>query len=393
MSRRLALALVLLLGALTKLPGLAALDDYARRAYAGLWYSDLINLYNRDFWAGFVLPYRDALFEYPVLTGLLHALGGLSGSAARAFWLEYAVLAGCAVITTWALGKLPGSRPLLFVLSPALVLYAGLNWDLLAVAPLALACLAFQRQRPGLAGALLGVGGAAKLYPLAFLPALLAAAWASGKRRQAGALAGAAAGTVLALNLPVMLLSWEGWWYFYEFSAIRPAHSSLFNLTAELAARANQVGVLAVALGWGTLILLTFRRPGSWLANGAAMLAWWLLWNKVTSPQFSLYLVFLLAALGAPLPLAILLALVDVAYFMTSFQSLALWSQQQWEAAAAYSRVFVWPVVWARLGLLALLVGWVTWSGLVRERSSRPAPRRAGRPVILPVPSRASERP
>ncbi|GIW09260.1 MAG: hypothetical protein KatS3mg061_0317 [Dehalococcoidia bacterium] len=78
---------------------------------------------------------------------------------------------------------------------------------------------------------------------------------------------------------------------------------------------------------------------------------------------------------------------------MTSFQSLALWSQQQWEAAAAYSRVFVWPVVWARLGLLALLVGWVTWSGLVRERSSRPAPLRAGRPMVLPVPSRASERP
>ncbi len=373
MTGRVALALAtsLLVGLVIKLPGLVALDDYAQRAYEGLWYSDVVNLYNRDFWAGFVLPYRDVPFEYPVLAGLLHAAGGISGSAANAFFLHYAVLAGCAVVTTIALGKVPGARPILFALSPALLFYAGMNWDLLAIAPLALGCVAFTRGRDALAGALIGVGIAAKLFPLAFLPALAAARWGAGRRTDAAVVVGSAALVVVALNLPVVLAAPDGWWHFYRFSAERRAHSSIFNASPDLAAEANPIGALIVFAGWAAAAVAVLRRPERWLAGGVAMLFWWLLWNKVTSPQFSLYLVFGLAALDAPIILAITLGLVDLAYFVTSFQSLAIWGRQQWDAGAAYSRFFVQPVVWTRIALLGVLSGWAGWRLSVRNLAER----------------------
>jgi hypothetical protein len=57
--------------------------------------------------------------------------------------------------------------------------------------------------------------------------------------------------------------------------------------------------------------------------------------------------------------LAVTLAVVDVSYFVTGFQSLALWDRQRWDDGMAYSRTFVQPVAWARIALLAVLAGWV----------------------------------
>lgn len=360
-----ALTISLILGFVSKLPGLFALENYSSRAYAGLWYSDIIALYLRaqvDAPGG--MPYRHFWFEYPVLTGAIHALGIVTGGAVSAFIAEYLVLAVCAVLTAAALGRIAGARPLVFAAAPALTLYAGLNWDLAALAPLALACTAFLAGRHRWAGVLLGIGISAKLFPLAFLPPMVAARWGEGRRRDASEITVAAVLTVLALNVPVAIWDPAGWAYFFTFSAIRAPHSTIWNIWEPLAANANMLGPVIVGVGWLALTMMAWRRPNRWLAAGCTMLLWWLLWNKVASPQFTLFVMFVLSVLGAPVWLALTVMIADLAYFVTSFQSLAIWQTGSPQLQAWYSRMFVAPFVYLRLVILALCTGWAAWRKL-----------------------------
>ena len=62
----------------------------------------------------------------------------------------------------------------MFALSPALLLTATVNWDLLAIGLAAFGMLAWARSSdPAAAGVLLGLGGAAKLWPLFILGPIL----------------------------------------------------------------------------------------------------------------------------------------------------------------------------------------------------------------------------
>ncbi|MCU1596184.1 MAG: putative transrane protein, partial [Frankiales bacterium] len=82
----------------------------------------------------------------------------------------------CALIVTVTTCRLAGRRPwdaALFALSPALLVHATTNWDLVAVALAGLAMLAWARRNPALAGVLLGLATATKLYPVLFLIPLL----------------------------------------------------------------------------------------------------------------------------------------------------------------------------------------------------------------------------
>ena len=66
-------------------------------------------------------------------------------------------------------------------LSPLLIVHAFTNWDLLAIGITAGAMLAWARKKPVLAGALLGLGAAAKLYPILLLGPLLILCLRAGK--------------------------------------------------------------------------------------------------------------------------------------------------------------------------------------------------------------------
>src|SRR5689334_7073838 len=85
----------------------------------------------------------------------------------------FAVLA---LIAVWAMSRVNPGRPwdaAAFALSPTLVLTGLINWDLIAVALVAGALWAWSRDRSVLTGALIGLGTAAKLYPLFLLGGLL----------------------------------------------------------------------------------------------------------------------------------------------------------------------------------------------------------------------------
>ncbi|MQA15969.1 MAG: hypothetical protein GEV09_18015 [Pseudonocardiaceae bacterium] len=265
--------------------------------------------------------------EYPVLTGMLIWLGGLGADTDARFLLGSALLlAPFGLATAWMLGRLSGWRALLWAMGPPLVLYAFHNWDLPVVACTVGAVWVMHgragaateqpaAERGVAAAVLLGLGFAFKFYPAVFVVALalyvLTAGRAPGGRRYdvAGALrvCGAAAATAVLVNLPFVLLGYQGWRASITFQQLREvdvttnsiwfwgwlpgsrdqAFQAMLDWLSPTAVLASFV--LAVALGWR-------RYRGEpihgypWVAVSAAMLCGFLLLHKVHSPQYTLWL-------------------------------------------------------------------------------------------------------
>ncbi|HVM27946.1 MAG TPA: glycosyltransferase 87 family protein [Mycobacteriales bacterium] len=84
-------------------------------------------------------------------------------------WALLTASALVVVVTTARLaGRRPWDAAL-FALAPALVLHGTTNWDLVAMALAGLGLLQWSRRRPAAAGLLLGLATATKLYPALFL--------------------------------------------------------------------------------------------------------------------------------------------------------------------------------------------------------------------------------
>ncbi|MGY1708876.1 glycosyltransferase family 87 protein [Geodermatophilus sp. SYSU D00758] len=302
--------------------------------YTHLCYSDTVPLFGLHGLDRGELPYLDSAVEYPVLTGafmvVAAALGRVYGSLTdatallpdvppvQAYYVATCLLLSvCALVTTRAVLGTAGRRPwdaAMVGLSPVLFVHAFTNWDLWAVALASLGLWAWARERPVLAGVLLGLGVAAKLYPVLLLGALFLLCLRAGRLTAWARTAAAAALAWLAVDVPVAVLAPENWSRFFRLNSTRPADpDSLWNIAitasggrlfdgplAEGQAPTVLNAVVAVstlamvtAVGW--LVLSAPVRPR--VAQVAFLLvAGFLLLNKVWSPQYSLWL----------LPLAVL---------------------------------------------------------------------------------------
>ncbi|KQS67035.1 hypothetical protein ASG41_10480 [Modestobacter sp. Leaf380] len=309
-------------------------DWTGSKQYTHFCYSDTIPLFSLHGLDRAQVPYLDSPVEYPVLTGgfewVASVLARGYDSLARTVGLLPAVvpvqsyyvvtcllLSVCALLVTRSVVGLAGRRPwdaAMVGLSPLLLVHAFTNWDLFAVALAMLGLWAWAREHPALAGVLIGLGVAAKLYPVLLLGALLVLCLRTGTLRPWLTTTVAAAGAWLATNLPVALLAPENWQRFFALNDSRPADpDTLWNLaitasggrfldgplaagqSPEVLNAVVAVGLVAMAAAVGWLALAAPVRPR--VAQLAFLLvAGFLLVNKVWSPQYSLWL----------LPLAVL---------------------------------------------------------------------------------------
>ncbi len=331
------LGLTLGLGLAIKAP-CAGGDWSDGRQYRRLCYTDIVPLLGTEQLTEGRLPYLDPCApteancdEYPVLSMYAMRLAAWVSQEAGFFAANAVLLALAAFATALALYLLVGARALYVALAPTLVIYAFMNWDLIAVALATAAVLAFARRRDVPAGILLGLGAAAKAYP-ALLVAPLVAERVRQRNPDAGIhLAWAAAGTWIAVNAPFALAAPASWWEFFRFNAARPADwDSLWfiachRLTGQPycgATRLINLGSLLCFLGSAALVWWAKRRREpdfSRLALGLPILVLFLLSNKVYSPQYGLWLLpWFALALPSP-PLFVAFSLADTAVFVTRF--------------------------------------------------------------------------
>jgi uncharacterized membrane protein len=232
-----------------------------------------------------------------------------------AFGLALAWLA-----TVWATAGLSGRRvwdAALVAASPVVIFQIFTNFDALATASAIAGLLAWARRKPVLAGLLIGLGAAAKLYPLLFLGPMLLLGIRTGRLGALARTAGAAAATWLLVNLPVLLLFPRGWSEFFRLNTRRGDDmDSLYNVVKsftgwrgfdprlgfwEPPTVLNTVVAVSFAVCCAALAYIVLTAPQRPRVAQLAFLvvAAFLLTNKVWSPQFSLWLVPL-AVLALP---------------------------------------------------------------------------------------------
>lgn len=327
-----------------------------QRAYYELCYSDTVPLYGAELLSQGRFPYKSSwlemkdgkpalaydgtpavrYMEYPVLTGVYQyvsmALAKTYTAATKATALPVVAevvmffnisafgLALAWLATVWATSALAGRRiwdAALVAASPILIFQIFTNFDALATAFAVGGMLAWARRKPYLAGALIGLGVAAKLYPLLLLLPVVLLGLRTGRLTGAAKAALATFVTWLVVNLPIMLLFPRGWSEFFRLNTRRGDDmDSLYNVVKSFTGWGgfdqnlglwqppvvlNAVTAVLFALccaAIGYITLTAPRRPR--LAQLAFLVvAAFLLTNKVWSPQFSLWLVPL-AVLALP---------------------------------------------------------------------------------------------
>lgn len=363
----------LLIGAIHKSP-CAGGDWGDGRQYHLACYTDIVPLFATEQLAGGRLPYLDACApsdhncdEYPVLTMyFMRVAGWIAGEhPARFFWVNVLLLVTCAAATAGCLYVIDARRALWFALAPSLALQAFVNWDLLAVALTAGATLAFFRRREGWAGALIGLGTAAKLFPGLLLLPLAAERLRGRQPDRAILLWWSAAAAWLAVNVPFVVAGLSGWWEFFRFNGARGADwDSVWLLLCEHLSVCAPTGLInlasvasLLALGAGIWAAKRRREPDfpRWQLVFPILILFLLL-GKVYSPQFSLWVLPWLA-LVVPGPRRFLaFEAADVAVFLTRFSFFGdlsgIGGLPRWifeVAVVARAAVLVWCVVgWVR---------------------------------------------
>lgn len=327
--------------------------------------------------------------EYPVGTGLYMGAVAKTTSTAASYFNASALglaVAGLVAVGVITLMAGDGRRVLYFALAPAVVLYAFHNWDLLAVMLTSLGLYAFWRGRDGPAGAALGAGAAAKLYPAFILPALLLARRREGK--PLGPMIAGFALTSILFNVPVFLANRQGWWYPWKFQSKRFTNFEtvwymIYRHARNLADAEFWFKTYPVILNFGTGVLflagviLLLRaeskrdrfRP---YAVSFGLLLVWLLTAKVFSPQYALWLLPFFVLLRIPWYGFAAFAVTDAAvWWAISGYFLVLARAQEAGVPAPEFRLTMLEIaVFARYAVLL----WLLWMSRRAEERVAPAP-------------------
>lgn len=353
--------------------------------YTSGCYSDAVPFWGQRHVDQGLIPYFQTPMEYPVLTGLQIWIEGaltrgLFGHAANAATFLHAVtlvnaLLAALILWMFVTAGMDRTRLWLWAAAPPLILYLGHNWDLGAATLAVAAMLAARRNRLVLAAALAALGAAAKLFPVLLLPliglAALFAADRSWRQRLVGATACtlAAIGAWAAVNLPVALAAPEAWSEFYRFSQERTGTAAstweiLQNQGVWITdvAQRNLYASLAFLGGAAVIVAIGWRQHHVrlWVLF-TPVLAWFMLTNKVWSPQFDLWLYPMLVMTSPRLKPLALFVIGDICAYFAEF-----W----WFAGMSG----VWPYATPHDILLAASVRGVAMLWLIADAVRLPAP-------------------
>lgn len=410
--------------------------------YRRLCYNDIQPLFGVRGISRGLLPYRDVLVEYPVLTGtFMDLVGRLQRAMVEWGWLEnngdsaYFGLTAlflvpfAGAVTLLLRPRVTRQRLMLWAAGTPIIFYAFHNWDLLAVAAAVWGLVALERQRAGIAGTAWALGASTKLFPAFLVPGAVLARWADGDRSAARRLIGALFAVFLAVNLPWLIVAQgdpstggesaadlegltlrepgtNGWmevWVFHadrypDFGTAwywiakygRAVHPASFWNPGQPGYR-DFVSLASLALfvvGSAALLRRGWARrlePQGYpvAAVGLGILCVFLLTSKVHSPQYALWIVPFLALLNIPWSLALGYLAADLLVFVSGFYYFTVMTQ----SAPAWQGVFE-ASVWARVVALAALA----WASI---RATRLEPVSKGQPpknAESPAPSTAPPR-
>jgi hypothetical protein len=225
------------------------------------------------------------------------------------------MLAAAVVVMGVSLFYIKGSSPWVMMASPALYVYGTLNWDLLALASLALglALVPVEPDRSGAAPVMpkavylsmfaVALGVWTKLFPIVGVWVLLVVVLRRYGFKSAFQLGALFAVVSVAINAPFAVSAFDNWSYFFTFNGTRQIDPSLYTMMGLDPKRdieiANKASFILLATGALFVAGAEFLKKGGRIAQATGfLLVIWLLGNKVYSPQYWLWALFGYAIAG-----------------------------------------------------------------------------------------------
>jgi hypothetical protein len=269
------------------------------------------------------VPYWETVFYYPPLVGYIAgAFARLAPDAAMYIVLWSALIAVAAVLVAAMLAHAAGARAALirWSIAPQLLLYAGANFDVVAIAFVVAAALLARGGRAGASLIALAAGTCVKVFPAAVAPleAIRGADPSAAARRALTYVA-----VVVAIALPSVLAPWPVTAFADDYAALVNFDSPWALVAAALGAVSLEtlvgpitaVGLLATyALG----VVPVARRSDPVVGAGLA-LATVLIWTRLYSPQYSLWMLPFFALTSVPERWPRMLVAADVGVFLTVY--------------------------------------------------------------------------
>ncbi|OFT85188.1 glycosyltransferase family 87 protein [Corynebacterium sp. HMSC29G08] len=309
--------------------GVLQLNWDGNRQFTSFCYNDIVPLYGARGLdqPGFVYDYswvEDGLtryMEYPVLAGLFQQFTAFISRntyfvASRFlpevgwyFWMTVLFLSIIWICTARMVAELAGNRiwdTLLVVGSPLLIMHAFTNWDIPSIFFLVAALLAARNRKWWLAGILIGAGTSFKLWPLFVLGAYLTIAIRKRNLVPFFKMLAATVATWLVINVPVYLRNADAWGEFnrlntdrgWEWTTIYAVISRTFGWAGFDSGEGapvilNTVTFVLFATGCLAVLIMGLKAPKE--PRVAELLClivgFFLLFNKVWSPQYSIWLI------------------------------------------------------------------------------------------------------
>ncbi len=317
--------------------GLAHAPDgqaYATWALDHSVYSDVVRLGLVHFLHGaqvvHPLPYVHSRIEYPVLLGFtLWLPTWLPGGPAAWLAATGLITAGAAFGSIALVSRQHPRSAWWIAASPALLLDAGVNWDLIGVVFLVAGVVCFGEHRYRLSGGSTAAGTCFKLFPVVMAPMALAALggrwWRSLDPRGEPADAGGDGPSpsaalarwlipftvvVAVVMVPLLVVAPSNTLWFIRFNSLRVQKDSVWGLAGRVLGHwvathqaINTLSLLAVIVAMAYGAWRVWRTDPSLhgravtLATAMALLAWMAV-NKVWNPQYILW-VFAAGALAS----------------------------------------------------------------------------------------------
>ena len=367
-------------------------------------YSDIVKLsvnhYVRGAHVIHPLPYVHDKIEYPVLLGFILWLPSWLPGGVASWFAAAGVITVAATFGSIALIRRHNPRSAWWLAaSPALLLDAGINWDLVGILFLVAGVVWFGEGRYRLSGASTAIGTLFKLFPVVAAPMAVSALASRWWRSSALGTAGHDQTTVtdaaddgakpsvalarwlipftvicVAVLVPFLAVARSNTLYFVRFNSMRPQKDSLWaplgrvfgtSLFSSHNINTASLLIVVVAVAYGAWMVWQAPAPeqarAMALATAVAIIVWMAV-NKVWNPQYVLW-VFAVGALTA-MPARLGVILGGISIFDYAFEFVLRLPDQpnpynwvDYLTMLARTAIFAVMVAWAINQLRALVAG------------------------------------
>jgi uncharacterized membrane protein len=328
-------------------------------SFKNLAYSDVVKLYETRYLFLHLIPYIHNRIEYPVITGIFMSLAALGHGIKSYFFITFIIFWLIAILVYFVMERLVPEQAIFFAVLPLLMVYGLLNWDVLGIGFMVVAWYLYQRHHYTASAVVFCFGVFAKLFPVFFLPFIIAELVRKRELQTLWRMVGAFFATTLIINVPFAVGNFKNWSYFFTYNAGRGLGADIYAnewIHGITTAEANLFSLIVVVLTVLYLMWQVYR--GARVIDATALsFTVFLFVNKVYSPQYTLW-VFVLAILAEwPIWTYIVLTLAGLVDYVNSFTVLYLLTSKSSSGGWYVGHVFFVGVIYRYITLAVVGVG------------------------------------